>query len=210
MLGRFPGEGKCYPLQYSGLENSMDCLVHGVAKSSPGGGLAPPACLDPWGTRPGSLQPPRRTPPTPILVTENLTWVRSGRHMDVMGIRLVSDAVEILHQEVPLCGRRVSTGTSGEWWWGWWGPPFLQPLLSASPRVPQGPWPVPPAPSQPASLQLAQNPGTCFLVYPGRRLALSSRPCPLTHRVPASPHLLVLSSAPGSHSSTPHSLPNAI
>ena len=27
-----PG-GKGYPLQYSGLENSMDCIVHGVAKS---------------------------------------------------------------------------------------------------------------------------------------------------------------------------------
>ena len=24
-LGRFPGEGKGYPLQYSSLENSMDC-----------------------------------------------------------------------------------------------------------------------------------------------------------------------------------------
>ena len=32
-LGRFLGEGKGYPLQYSGLENSMDCIVHGVAKS---------------------------------------------------------------------------------------------------------------------------------------------------------------------------------
>ena len=32
-LGRFPGEGKGYPLQYSGLENSMDYVVHGVAKS---------------------------------------------------------------------------------------------------------------------------------------------------------------------------------
>ena len=32
-LGRFPREGKGYPLQYSGLENSMDCIVHGVAKS---------------------------------------------------------------------------------------------------------------------------------------------------------------------------------
>ena len=28
-----PGEGKGYPLQYSGLENSMDCIVHGVASS---------------------------------------------------------------------------------------------------------------------------------------------------------------------------------
>ena len=27
-----PGEGKGYPLQYSGLENSMDCIIHGVAE----------------------------------------------------------------------------------------------------------------------------------------------------------------------------------
>ena len=32
-LGRSPGEGKGYLLQYSGLENSMDCIVPGVAKS---------------------------------------------------------------------------------------------------------------------------------------------------------------------------------
>ena len=32
-LGRFPGEGKGYPLLYSGLENSIDCMVHGVTKS---------------------------------------------------------------------------------------------------------------------------------------------------------------------------------
>ena len=32
-LGRSPGEGKGYPLQYSGLENSMDCIVLGVTKS---------------------------------------------------------------------------------------------------------------------------------------------------------------------------------
>ena len=32
-LGRSPGEGNGSPLQYSGLENSMDCIVHGVAKS---------------------------------------------------------------------------------------------------------------------------------------------------------------------------------
>jgi len=31
-LGRSPGEGKGFPLQYSGLENSMDCIVHGVAR----------------------------------------------------------------------------------------------------------------------------------------------------------------------------------
>ena len=32
-LGRSPGEGRGYPLQYSGLENTMDCRVHGVAES---------------------------------------------------------------------------------------------------------------------------------------------------------------------------------
>ena len=31
--GRSPGEGKGYPCQYSGLENSMDCLVHGFAEN---------------------------------------------------------------------------------------------------------------------------------------------------------------------------------
>ena len=31
-LGRSSGEGKGYPLQYSGLENSVDCVVHGDAK----------------------------------------------------------------------------------------------------------------------------------------------------------------------------------
>ena len=32
-LGRFPGGGHGNPLQYSGLENSMNCIVHGVGKS---------------------------------------------------------------------------------------------------------------------------------------------------------------------------------
>ena len=32
-LERSPEEGKGYLLQYSGLENSMDCVVHGVTKS---------------------------------------------------------------------------------------------------------------------------------------------------------------------------------
>ena len=32
-LGRSPGEGKGYQPQYSGLENSMDSIVHGVTKS---------------------------------------------------------------------------------------------------------------------------------------------------------------------------------
>ena len=32
-LEKSPGERKGYPLQYSGLENSMDCIAHGVPKS---------------------------------------------------------------------------------------------------------------------------------------------------------------------------------
>ena len=32
-FGRSPGEGKGYSLQYYGLENSRDCIVHGVIKS---------------------------------------------------------------------------------------------------------------------------------------------------------------------------------
>ena len=32
-LGTSPGERKGYPLQYSGLKNSMDCIVHEVTKS---------------------------------------------------------------------------------------------------------------------------------------------------------------------------------
>ena len=33
-LGRFPGEGKSYPFQDFSLENSTDCVVHGVAVST--------------------------------------------------------------------------------------------------------------------------------------------------------------------------------
>ena len=32
-LGGCPGEEKGYPLQYCGLENCMDCIVHGVTKN---------------------------------------------------------------------------------------------------------------------------------------------------------------------------------
>ena len=32
-LGKSAGEGIGYPLKYSGLENSMNCIVHGFAKS---------------------------------------------------------------------------------------------------------------------------------------------------------------------------------
>ena len=33
-LGRSPGEGKGYPFQHSGLENSMDSIIHGITESN--------------------------------------------------------------------------------------------------------------------------------------------------------------------------------
>ena len=33
MLRGLPGGGNSYPLHYSGLENSLDCIVHGVTES---------------------------------------------------------------------------------------------------------------------------------------------------------------------------------
>ena len=62
-LGGCPGEGKGDPLQYSGLENSMDCIVYGVTEATqqqqqqhatrrgfPGGsaGKNPPAMWETW------------------------------------------------------------------------------------------------------------------------------------------------------------------
>ena len=32
-LGRSPGEGNSYPLRFSGLEISINCIVHGVPKN---------------------------------------------------------------------------------------------------------------------------------------------------------------------------------
>ena len=54
-LGRVPGERKGYRFQYSGLENSMDYIVHGVAKSQTQLSnfhfhLVPALCVQPWFT----------------------------------------------------------------------------------------------------------------------------------------------------------------
>ena len=55
---RSPGEGKGYPLQYSGLENSTDWIVHGVTKELDTTEAAWP---DPHGPTPKST-PVRRVP----------------------------------------------------------------------------------------------------------------------------------------------------
>ena len=44
-LGRSPGEGKDYTLQYSGLENSMDYIGHGFAESLSAGISSPPLAV---------------------------------------------------------------------------------------------------------------------------------------------------------------------
>ena len=57
--GKISGEGKGYPLQYSGLENSMDCTVHGAAKSqtqlSDFHSHTPTNTVDGWGEGVGRL-----------------------------------------------------------------------------------------------------------------------------------------------------------
>ena len=52
-LGRSPGEGIGYPLQYSVLENSMDSIVHGVAELDATERLS---LTHPWTEEPGRLQ----------------------------------------------------------------------------------------------------------------------------------------------------------
>ena len=65
-LGRFPGEGNRYPLQYSGLENSMNFIVHGIAKirtwlsNFPGGSNEKASAYNAgdWDSIPGSGRSP--------------------------------------------------------------------------------------------------------------------------------------------------------
>ena len=53
-LGSSPGEGKGYPLQYSGLENSKDCIVHAEKAMAPHSSTL--AWKIPWMEEPGGLQ----------------------------------------------------------------------------------------------------------------------------------------------------------
>ena len=83
-LGRSPGEWKGYPLQYSGLENSTDCIVYGVTKSQTGlsdfhFSLHSPFILsrtEYWSglsfPSPGDLPNPGIKPRSPILQSDSL------------------------------------------------------------------------------------------------------------------------------------------
>ena len=56
-LGRSPGEGKGYPLQYSGLENSMNCIaLVSLTEKAMALHSSTPAWKIPWGEEAGRLQ----------------------------------------------------------------------------------------------------------------------------------------------------------
>ena len=98
-LGRSPEEGKGYPPQYSGLENSMDCIVHGVTKSQirlsnfhslqgsagfPGDSALknPPANAGDMSSIPESERSPwrRKWQPTPVFLPGEFPWTeKTGR-----------------------------------------------------------------------------------------------------------------------------------
>ena len=63
-LERSPGEGNSYPHQYSGLENSVDCIVHEVAKSRtrPSDFRSLVAAPRPWSTHSTAAAHRRRSP----------------------------------------------------------------------------------------------------------------------------------------------------
>ena len=66
-LGKSPGEGKDYPLQCAGLENSMDCTVHAAAAAK-----SLQSCLTLCDPTDGS---PRGSPIPGILQARTLEWV---------------------------------------------------------------------------------------------------------------------------------------
>ena len=68
-LRRSPGEGIGYPLQYSGLEKSMDCTVHGVAELDTTERLSLSLCGS------AGKESPRPPPPRPQAMRG--TWVRA-------------------------------------------------------------------------------------------------------------------------------------
>ena len=67
---RFPGEGKGYPLQYSALENSMDCIIHGSVQFSHS--VVSDSLLphEPQYTRPPCLSPTPGVHPNPCPLSQ--------------------------------------------------------------------------------------------------------------------------------------------
>ena len=129
-LGRSPGEGKDYLLQYSGLEKYTNCIVHGVAESDttewlsrsyilhvgfPGGTSGKePACqcrrhkrwgLDPWF---GKIPWGRHGNPLQYSCLENLHGQRSLVGYSLWGLK-ESDTTEWLStaQHIDGCDRQV-------------------------------------------------------------------------------------------------------
>ena len=82
-LGRSPGEEKGYPLQYSGLENSMDYAVHGIAKSQTrlSDFVFTSLCTFPSNVTPEPLLQPDS------LTCCKCTWGKSVTHQDVSSFK---------------------------------------------------------------------------------------------------------------------------
>ena len=61
-LGRSPGEGKGYPFQYSGLENSMDCVY------------------TPWGRKQSEMTEQLSLTNSPIKISEEISYPLANLH----------------------------------------------------------------------------------------------------------------------------------
>ena len=103
-LWRSPGEGKAYPLQYSGLENAMDCIVHGILQ----------ARILEWVAFPfsrGSSQP-RIEPRSPSLRADSFPAEPQGKPKNT-GVGSLSLLQQIFPTQESnqglLCCRRFST-----------------------------------------------------------------------------------------------------
>ena len=88
-LGRSPGEGNSYPLQYSGLKKSMDCIVHGIAKESDTTDLL--SAMHETGVVPwfGKIPWRRKWQPTPVFLTRESHGTEELGRLQTAGLQRV-------------------------------------------------------------------------------------------------------------------------
>ena len=90
-MGISPGEGKGYPLQQSGLENSMECVVHGVAKR-----------LRDFHSHSPERQPAKLTSPAAVLLLHRIGLEGPGPHPAWLSDQATVGEGERLPWEGPL------------------------------------------------------------------------------------------------------------
>ena len=93
---RSPGEGKSYPLQYSVLENSMDCIVHGVTESDTTEHLSPSL----------ALSGDSRENPTPPLAFSSF-WSCIPCVVGLLGPSSIASTVAFSHVPLPPSSRNT-------------------------------------------------------------------------------------------------------